>query len=121
MEDAFSSLTKSEGVILSLRNGTEIARISSNEIYYIEVLGHYVSIHTASETRQYPASISSLENQLKDAGFFRCHKSFLIHFRYIARILPSSVLTADGSENPISKHRRKELLTAFAVYEGRQL
>lgn len=118
LEDALTSVKARHGVTLTFQNGSDIARIPSEEICYIEVMGHSVIVHCLNDIRRYPASLGPLAEQLGEYGFFRCHKSYLVHFKYVRRVLPAMALMADGSQVPISKHRHREFLTALACYKG---
>ena len=121
MQDALNMLTARHGTILTLQNGVEIARISSESIFYIEVFGHNIIVHQENQAQSYAESLSALESLLSAHGFFRCHKSYLIHLKFVQRILPASVVMADGAEIPVSKHRRRDFLVKFSCYTGELL
>ena len=52
--------------------------IDANDILYIEACGNYSKIHLDNERILSHEKISYFENFLKDNGFLRVHKSFLI-------------------------------------------
>lgn len=119
VEDALKTLSSHRSLTLTLQCGTQVHRVSSDSIHYIDAMGHSITIHQSDHNRSfvYSTDLTSLEEQLKDYGFFRCHKSYLVHFRYIRQILPTSVRMENGDEVPISKYRRRDFLAALARYE----
>lgn len=121
LEDALRTVSVRNGIVLTFQNGPQIDRISSEDICYIEVIGHSVVVCGTKQTAKYPASLGPLDEKLTSHGFSRCHKSYLVNFKHVKRILPAAVLMANGHEVPISKHRRKDFLIEFAKYEGSAL
>lgn len=54
-----------------------------DDIYYFEIKVRMVDVHRAEEVFTYYEQIGELENKLRDKGFFRCHKSYLINLKYV--------------------------------------
>jgi DNA-binding LytR/AlgR family response regulator len=60
--------------------------IATDDIYYIKAELKDSIIRTKDEEIYYPLSISKFEERLKQYGFFRIHKSFLININKVSKI-----------------------------------
>ena len=115
---AIDKVLKMRGKELVLKSNQKYYRINSQEIYYIEVQNHKISIHLKHDTIEFTGKLSDLEEELKTCGFARCHAAFLVGFRYI-RIIGNDCLILDGEQViPISRNRRKSFLQAMTEYVG---
>lgn len=100
---------------LKIENRGQLLELPFDEILYLEVLGHSVSIVTATETYTLNASLSSFENELENHGFLRVHKSFLVNMRYIRKFQCRELTLHNGtvlrvSEKGYAEQKRKYLL-----------
>ena len=82
-------------------------KIPLSDIYYFEIRGRVVSVHSKNGIFDYYGQISALEHDLKDKGFFRCHKSFLIHLKYVDTYNHEEVMLDNGAKIAIAKRRYK--------------
>ncbi len=101
--------------VFQLQHNGILVELPFNDILYLEVLGHSVSVVTEQETYSITATLSSLEQQLERHGFLRVHKSFLVNMRYIKRFQCRELLLANGtvlrvSEKSYAEQKRKYLL-----------
>ena len=79
----------------------EEERIRTQDIRFIESRGHTCVIHAHGREVSVRRSIDELAAEL-DAGFFRCHKSFLLNFAHVAKLEKRAFLMDDGTSVPIS-------------------
>lgn len=75
------------------------------DIYYFEIKGRIISVHGVDGTFDYYGKISSLEKNLQGRGFFRCHKSYLIHLKYVEIYSRQEAVLDHGEKIPIAKRR----------------
>ena len=107
---------------LKIQINGEIIDIVLEDILYIEVLQHNVTIHVKKDetglvVRTYSlyATLSELEKQLETQGFLRIHKSYLVNMRHITKFqcreatLISGVVLRVG-EKSYSENKKKYLL-----------
>lgn len=108
-------------MVPGVKKGTQV-KLDLNQVLYFEVCNHAISIHTESGCIEYRGQLKTLQAQLGDqSGFFRCHTSYLVNYRYIQRIDLTSLTLTNAQQIPISKQKRKEFLTALTDYAGRQM
>ena len=75
-------------------------------IYYFEIRGRVISVHSTDGIFQYYGQIGGLEEHLQDKGFFRCHKSFLVNLSFISRYGHQELLLDNGEKIPMAKRRQ---------------
>jgi len=91
--------------------------IPYREIYYIESRGHTVCVHTEGEVTTAYERLDSILRSLP-AGFYQCHKSFIVSMGKIRRFRSGEVLLKDGSLVPVSRARYAETKEAYFSYMG---
>ena len=79
-----------------------------DDIYYFEIRGRIVDVHGAEGIFTYYEQIGELENKLRDKGFFRCHKSYLINLKYVDGYNRQDVILDNGEKIMIAKRRYEE-------------
>ncbi len=116
--DALRHLAPRREESITLRAGGEIYSICLAELIYLEVLDHDLRFVRSSGPLVCHATMSDMGEVLRGKGFFRCHKSYTVNLRHVAQISAAGVRMSNGDVLPVSKHRRKEFLEAFAAYAG---
>ncbi|MCI9374171.1 MAG: response regulator transcription factor [Lachnospiraceae bacterium] len=76
-----------------------------DDIYYFEIKGRMVDVHGPEGIFTYYEQIGTLENRLREKGFFRCHKSYLINLKYVERYNRQEVILENGKKIVIAKRR----------------
>lgn len=98
-----------------LKKYSDVVKVSTDDILYIEVAGHTLRYVTDGETYEKRATIGDAEKELAGLPFARCSLSFLVNLKRVDRVSKDSVF-AGGRELPISRNRKKEFLEAFSDY-----
>lgn len=114
LDRAAAAVQKSERVIL-LPVGGEMLRLPAERVQYAEAFSHTVAIVTGTDTIQVKMSISEIENLLGD-GFIRCHRSYLVGLKHIARISKTEVVLDNGKALPLSRSAAAAVHKAFISY-----
>ncbi len=95
--------------------GTRILRIRN--ILYAEVFRRETSFVMQDGSRVASVvQLGAVEEALAGYGFFRCHRSCLVNMRHIENIASSGLTMPDGSVLPLSKHRAREFMSAYARF-----
>ncbi len=80
-----------------------------------------IYIKTKEETFRFHSSLQELEDRLKDKGFFRTHRSYLVNLNKIKEISPwfngSYVAKLEGFERevPISRNKVKSFKEILGI------
>lgn len=64
-----------------------------------------------------PGKLDEAGRQL-EAGFVRCHKSYLVNLKYIARYTATQFIMMNGKIIPISRSRKKDSTDRYVLFKG---
>ena len=98
---------------LMVKSDGEELRLSIPDILYFEAQNQYVMIYTLKEEYLVRANMADFETQLKNDGFFRVHRSYLISLSKVKKIVKSDVVMEGGASLPISRNNLKPLKEAL--------
>ena len=117
MTNAFRMLKnrKSRNIVLTTAGGMQ--RISTDDLYYVEVNGHYLYYHTKDQTIRQKASMKEIEDRLAGLSFKRCNNCYLVNLKYVDCVNKDD-LKVGNDWLKISRPRKKEFLQALANYMG---
>ena len=102
---------------LRLRNSDHIIDIPLDQISYLEVMDHSVSIH-AGEHYTLGTTLTRLEIQLEPHGFLRVHKSYLVNMRHIRKFRSRECLLADGTTIAVSEKNYSQQKQKYLLWKG---
>ena len=102
---------------ITFSNNNHYVRLKASELKYVEIFRHSILYHTCFGDYTAYGTSSKVEAELPKHGFFRCGSSFIINLRYVDRINGSEVVIGDV-QIPISRTRRKELISAYHAFYG---
>lgn len=99
---------------------SETRRVLLREVIYIEVHGHTLSFKMETGSFSSTGTISEMESNLKNKGFLRCNKCFLINQRHIALVRSNTVIMSNGDELQISRPRKKQFMHDLTESIGKE-
>jgi two-component system, LytTR family, response regulator len=111
------STTPSLDSWLFVRSEKRIERIEMRDILYIQSLGNYVTIHTASKKILAYLTLKGLEGQLPAGEFIKIHQSYLVGLSKIDSIHGNQIVVGNKSL-PLSRNYRDAVMR---VVEKRML
>lgn len=115
LEEAFA---KPDETIALVSEG-EVHSVSPRDIAYVCTKPpKLICFHTNRRDIVIRDSLKNWEERLDSHAFFRCHSAFLVNMRFVRVIGKSEVELIGGESIPLSRHRRKALIEAFARYAG---
>lgn len=114
LDRAVAAMQKPERVIL-LPVGGEMLRLPVEQVQFVEAFSHTVAIVTGSDTIQVKMPISEIEKLMGD-GFARCHRSYLVGLKHIARLSKTEVILDSGKILPLSRSAAASVHKAFISY-----
>jgi two-component system, LytTR family, response regulator len=95
--------------------------IATSDVVRMEASSNYTRIYFIDNKKLLSAKLlRSFEQQLSDVGFVRIHKTHLVnqeHIKYIDRT-NGHVCLRDDSVCPISRRKKKALITKLAQQQG---
>ena len=91
-------------------------KIFLEDILYFEIRGRLIDIHKTDGVSDYYGKISVLEKELAEKGFFRCHKSYLVHLNYVKGYNRQEITMESGEKIPVSKRRYEAFCKALLTY-----
>lgn len=103
---------------LHLRDKEETVALALNDIVYLEVMDHSVSIHTPDGLYTLSATLSALEQRLETRGFLRIHKSYLVNMRSIRKFRSRECLLSDGTTLAVSERNYAQQKQKYLLWKG---
>lgn len=76
-------LSSSEPRFIYLKSGYKYFKVDLDEILYAESMKDYLRVVTAETTIVSKYKLGDFEEELKDKGFLRIHRSYLVNMRHI--------------------------------------
>lgn len=71
-------------------------KVKVSDIVYAEIYNRKITVHTMEEDLEYYGRISELEKQAGE-DFYRTHRAYLVHFRYVVKYDASMVFLERGT------------------------
>lgn len=91
-------------------------RISSRKVRYIKAARIYTEVYLENGKRELTRkSIQEYEQMLKDYGFMRIHKSYLLNFAWVDKITDDKVYVGEKTL-PIATRLRKEVKDKYREF-----
>ena len=106
-------LEKRKEHIFSFPSINGFTRLKLDDIYYFESQLRQIRVVSSLGAYTYTGKISQIEEQTKEHGFIRIHKSFIANMHHIHNIFKDSVTMDNKDVLPLSKHKHKEVQQHF--------
>ena len=102
-------------LVLTTKNG--VARLSVNDLCYVEVITHDLLYHTLQDTIRVRGSLREIEAELQRFDFRRCNNCYLVNLKYVKGVFANEVQVGNDTLI-ISRPRRKQFLLDLAKFNG---
>ncbi len=112
LSSALECLEENKEVEIWISNRDGRFRLLASEIYFVEVMRHYLTYHTANGDYTVLGSISAAANALKDAPFVFCNRCFLVNLNHVSQVRRTEV-TVGGVSLQISRQKSAGFLKAL--------
>lgn len=110
---AKSAHSRERAIMVDTVEGTRRIRIA--EITYIEVLAHYIYVHTPHREFKARGNMKEWEDKLKPFGFTRVHKSYLVNMSKVENI-QGKELNVAGQQIPLSRNYRDSFMQDYMKF-----
>lgn len=104
---------QSKGYSISVKVEDGIKRISLNDLYFVEVRGHYLVYHTSEGEFTELNSLQNREEELRSRHFYRCTRYALVNLKHIAEVHDNYIVVG-GQHLDLSRRKRKDFLIAMS-------
>lgn len=112
-----STSSEDDRILLIKSKGTH-TKIYWKDIVYAEVLNRKVTIHKMDEDIEFYGRLSELEKQAGE-DFFRSHRSYLVHFKYVVKYNASSIIMENGTAL-MAKQNYPQFVKSYLKYNQRR-
>ncbi|MCI8935382.1 MAG: response regulator transcription factor [Lachnospiraceae bacterium] len=116
LERAVRKMENSSQEFMIVSKERQKRKLYLDEIYYFEIKGRVVELHAAEGIFAYYEQIGILENRLREKGFFRCHKSYLVNLKYVEGYSRQEIILENGERIMIAKRRYEEFCQEILKY-----
>lgn len=100
---------------IAVRRGAGMERIPLAAILYVEVLDRKVYIHTHDGCYDSYGRLDQMERTFPE-DFFRCHRSYIVHFAGIRGYDRQEITVTNGERIPVAKRKYQDFRVAFMRY-----
>ena len=109
---------RKDGEYMMIQSGGVHTKILLKDMIYAEVFNRKVIIHTVNGETEFYGKLTDLE---KKAGedFFRPHRSYLIHFKFVQRYDAETIVMQKGTAL-IAKQNYPEFVRQYLKYNQRK-
>jgi len=104
---------------VTISQGADLLRIKTSDIYYIEVMKHNVTYHTADGDITIRSSMKETEEAFAGLPFEKCGKSFLVNLEHVTG-LKDGMVQVGGESLLLSRTRKQAFTEALVAYKSNQ-
>ncbi|PAT01461.1 hypothetical protein CI105_06115 [Candidatus Izimaplasma bacterium ZiA1] len=94
----------------------EKKKVNYDDIYYIESVGHYVTVYLENESIIWKNNLKDIFVDLSKHGFISTHRSYLVNLKHLEEISKDKCVLSNKVEIPISRNSYKDVNSAFIKY-----
>lgn len=109
-------ISNKEAKYLIVKDKEEMMKINVDDILYLEVSNHFVSIITKENTFKFWGTLKSYESKLPK-NFVLCNQCYLVNLKHVKGIQDGFVLVGDN-KLLISRNKKKVFLDSLSEYLG---
>lgn len=102
---SLSKIFSEQSEYLVFKTPTGEAVLTTKDIKYFEGQGHFIYVVYNNESIRICGTLREYEERMKNHGFIRIHKSYLVNFRYIRYVTKNNVVLDCGKKLPLSRSR----------------
>ena len=115
IQSALDSIKTNKSVDIWITNKDGRVKLNSTDITYVEVMKHYVTYHTLTDSYVALGSISEVASALRNAPFAFCNRCYLVNLKYVTQIKQMFVVVG-GETLQISRQKRVAFLKELNDY-----
>lgn len=90
--------------------------INTNDIIFLESFGHSIVLHTYTEDFSFRGSLKELLKELPPIEFGIPHQSYIVNFKYVAKVSSTQIVLTTKNRIPISRRKSQNFNMLFHNY-----
>jgi DNA-binding LytR/AlgR family response regulator len=98
--------------LIAVELGGRTRFVARTDVRYVEAQGDYARLHTPEGSHLVRVPLTALEEQWRDAGFVRIHRSLLVALAHVEEVRMESgrcTVLVDGEELAVSRRHTRQL------------
>ena len=112
------SENQSDEKYMMVQSGGSHMKVFLKDIVYAEVYNRKVIIHTRDTNIEYYGKLQEL-SEIAGADFFRTHRAYLVHFKYVKKY-DANCVTMENGTALIAKQNYSEFVKQYLKYNQRK-
>ena len=112
------SENQSDEKYMMVQSGGSHMKVFLKDIVYAEVYNRKVIIHTRDTNIEYYGKLQEL-SEIAGADFFRTHRAYLVHFKYVQKY-DANCVTMENGTALIAKQNYPEFVKQYLKYNQRK-
>lgn len=106
---------ESEEKTITIKEGNETRSINFSDILYLQVSNRKITLHLQNELVEFYGKLGDYEDVL-GADFYRTHRTYLVHLKYVKKCGISFVIMENGEEVPLVKQKYGDFVDRYNNY-----
>lgn len=98
---------------LTINSDGKTVTIDYKDIIYIESCGRNIDVHVGDKIYTTHIKISDMEKLLPEKNFFRCHRSYIVNFKFADNLERYEMALKNGQILPVSQQLYSETKRRF--------
>lgn len=113
MDEVMKEIEENE--VITVKKAHVQFYIKVQDIYYIEALGDGAAIHTENQIFVVHQSLLHWQERFQ-RKFYRCHRSYLVHFLYVSELQDSKIILKNEISVPVAIRKKSEIKRKYQEY-----
>ena len=116
--DYFFNMSRQSEKYFPARTANGFCKLRIADIEYLEAMNKQVNVHmTDSSVIEIHEQFAKCEQYFtQEIGFFKCHRSYIVHMRYIEQFTKISIITCHQVTIPVSRNSYSAFKNAYLNY-----
>lgn len=102
---------------IELKEGRILKKVLVRDIWYADMQGHYVQLHTVHGVMKSRLYFDEIEERLQDQRFVKCYRNIIVNMDQVQALQGMDFILKNGERVPIQKKRYMDVSQIFADYQ----
>ncbi len=107
--------SRKEEPFTMIKKGHSTFKIYHHQIYYAEVFGRKIKLHTGDGIQEFNGKLADLEEGM-GSDFYRIHRSYLVNLNHISSYDATKVILDQGQQLVIAQKKYADFVRAYLQF-----